>query len=245
MKQDRDSMGSQESGSLMMYEVYHRLREDIISGRLPAGRKLRIEALKAKYGTSASPLREALSLLIPEGFVDRLENRGFRVSNISRDEFEDLLGMRCWMEERALRSSIERGDKAWEGKIVLALYWFSQAFPTHEATREQALKRSRMHKELHMALISECESPTLLKLCSQLHDKNTRYKLLINYCDTSERNYLKEHETIVEAALSRDVDAAVSLLIDHYGQSAKQIRAALASDQFSADPGNDGCPSAA
>ncbi|WP_407495746.1 GntR family transcriptional regulator [Pseudooceanicola sp. MF1-13] len=242
MKQDSPpEFGSTESGSMRMYEVYHRLREDIISGRLPAGRKLRIETLKAEYGTGASPLREALSLLIPEGFVDRLENRGFRVSNVSREEFEDLNGMRCWMEGRALRSSIQRGGKDWEGKIVLALYWFSQAFPTHEDTREQAFERRRLHKEFHMALISECDSPILLHLCDQLHDKNARYRSLVDYCVPSERNYLEEHEMIVEAALRRDGDAAVDLLVQHYGRSGEQITAALKGDP----PKSDGCESAA
>lgn len=215
---------------MLMFDVYTRLRNDIISGRLEAGRKLRIEELKSEYGSGASPIREALSLLIPEGFVDRVENRGFRVSNVSWAEFEDLLNMRCWMEGRALRKSIERGGKDWEGEIVLALYWFSQAFPNHNGSDEpdeKAHERRKLHKALHMALIAECDSPLMLQICSQLFDRNDRYRSLIDYAQPAERNYLEEHDKIVKAALRRDADAAVSLLADHYGQTGHQIKPIL------------------
>ena len=38
--------------------VYARLREDILSGRLEPGRKLKIEDLREEYEVGASPLRE-------------------------------------------------------------------------------------------------------------------------------------------------------------------------------------------
>ncbi|MWB79050.1 FCD domain-containing protein [Pseudooceanicola sp. 216_PA32_1] len=216
-----------DGGKLLMSDVYQRIREDIIMGRLEAGRKLRIEELKAEYGTGASPLREALSLLIPEGFVDRLENRGFRVSGVTLTDFDDLLDMRCWSESRALRRSIERGGKEWEGEIVLALYWFSQAFPDHDAHDDRASERRRLHKTFHMALIAECGSPMLMELCSRLFDRNDRYRSLVNFAATAERNHVAEHEQIVEAVLRRDADAAVSALAEHYGKLRRQIEPIL------------------
>ncbi|WP_298493292.1 GntR family transcriptional regulator [uncultured Maritimibacter sp.] len=214
-------------GTLLMYDVYRRIRDDIIMGRLEAGRRLRIEKLKADYGTGASPLREALSLLIPEGFVDRLEHRGFRVSFVTLAEFDDLLSMRCWAESRALRASIERGGKDWESRIVLALHWFTQAFPDHDARDARAGERRRLHKALHMALIAECGSPLLLDLCSQLFDRNDRYRSLVNFAAPADRDYVAEHDRIVEAVLRRDAEAAVGALVDHYGNLRRQLEPIL------------------
>src|SRR3546814_10393105 len=46
----------------------------------PSGIKLQIEDLKARYGLSASPLREALARLVSQGFVQIENQRGFRVA---------------------------------------------------------------------------------------------------------------------------------------------------------------------
>ena len=59
--------------------VYDRLQEDILTGRLEPGRKLRLKELIDEYHTGNSPLREALNRLSSNGMVVREENRGFRV----------------------------------------------------------------------------------------------------------------------------------------------------------------------
>ena len=51
------------SSESMTSRAYMRLREDIISGELEPGRKLKIEELRRKYDVGTSPIREALSLL--------------------------------------------------------------------------------------------------------------------------------------------------------------------------------------
>jgi GntR family carbon starvation induced transcriptional regulator len=63
--------------------AYDALRDDIIRGRLEPEEKLRIEELRQKYATGASPLREALNRLAGEGFVTTEGQRGFRVAPLS------------------------------------------------------------------------------------------------------------------------------------------------------------------
>ena len=43
--------------------AYRKIRADIVFGRLPPGRKLKLDALKADYGPSVSTLREILNRL--------------------------------------------------------------------------------------------------------------------------------------------------------------------------------------
>ena len=58
--------------------AYVSLREMILTGKLAAGEKLKIEQLRAMLDTGASPVREALSLLTSDMLVERLDQRGFR-----------------------------------------------------------------------------------------------------------------------------------------------------------------------
>ncbi|MGI9504370.1 MAG: GntR family transcriptional regulator, partial [Geminicoccaceae bacterium] len=98
----------------MTTQVYGRIRADILTGVLEPGRKLKIDDLRQVYGSGSSPIREALSLLTSDRLVERVDQRGFRVALVSAEAFDELLMTRCWLEERALTESIQRGGKDWE-----------------------------------------------------------------------------------------------------------------------------------
>src|SRR6185437_11629161 len=68
-------------------QAYETLRQDILAGVLPPGKKLRIEELKETYGIGASAIREALSMLISDILVQRIDHRGFRVAEVSLSTF--------------------------------------------------------------------------------------------------------------------------------------------------------------
>lgn len=206
------------AGETLTSRAYAAVRRDIISGRLQPGAKLKIEELRDRYDAGASPIREALSLLSSDGLVDRIEQRGFRVADISKDEFTDILKVRCWLEERALREAIENGDAAWEENLVLAAFRLSKE-PRSTGAGSNFVANAKWevrHKAYHRALISACQSPTLLAYCDQLYDQNVRYRNLAGALSYPDRDPADEHEAILEATLKRDANAAVSELLDHY-----------------------------
>jgi DNA-binding GntR family transcriptional regulator len=98
--------------------VFQLLRRDVLTGVHAAGEKLKVDDLQRLYGTSSSPLREALSKLAQEGLVRADERRGFRVPLISIDDLGDITRMRLMLDVPALRDSIEHGDRQWEQEIV-------------------------------------------------------------------------------------------------------------------------------
>ena len=51
-------------------DVFHRIRDDIISCIFKPGEKLKFETLRDIYGVSFSTLREALTRLVSEGLVE-------------------------------------------------------------------------------------------------------------------------------------------------------------------------------
>ena len=212
----------------MTSRAYRKMKEDIISGRLEPGRKLKIEELRQKYETGTSPIREALSLLTSDHFVERIDQRGFRVAPVSDKEFTELLNTRCWLEERALRESIARGSSQWEEKVVLANYRLSR-IPRSQSDNHFIAndKWEEAHKEFHMTLISECGSSLLLRFCDQLYEQNIRYRQLSGAKAYPERDIAEEHNSICDAVLSRDADLAASLLIDHYNNTSRFVEREL------------------
>jgi DNA-binding GntR family transcriptional regulator len=206
--------------------IYDRIRDDIIHGQLAPGCKLKIEVLREHYGVGATPIREALSLLTADGLVERLEQRGFRVAEVSDSEFVELLAMRCWLEKRALRQAIQNGGKEWEEGIVVARYRLSRT-PRVPPDVNQAgnLEYERCHKDFHMSLIAACNSNTLQRLWNQLYNEANRYRYMARLSYYERPNISEEHERIAEAVLARDADLAVQRVMAHYTRTGELLRA--------------------
>jgi len=205
--------------------AYAKLRSDIMSGKLQPGRKLKIEELRKLYDVGTSPIREALSLLTSDKFVERIDQRGFRVASVSLSEFDELLKTRCWLEERALRESIANGTSGWEEQVVLATYRLSRV-PRSEADDHFVANAEweERHKHFHMTLISASGSSILFKFCNQLYDQNVRYRQLSGSTAFPARDVNAEHGTICDAVLARDADLAAQLLMAHYVNTGNFLR---------------------
>src|SRR6187397_1941570 len=88
------------------------VERDIIAGHLAPGARLGIVDLVQRYEIGATPLREGLSRLISRGLIVGIGQRGFRVSDVSREDLEDITQMRTVVEIEALRLAMARGDDA-------------------------------------------------------------------------------------------------------------------------------------
>jgi DNA-binding GntR family transcriptional regulator len=191
--------------------AYNKLRDLILTGELAPGEKLKIDRLRDVLGTGASPIREALSLLVSDQLVVRREQRGFQAAETSQENFQEILKLRCALESMALRQSMENPSDAWVEELVIA---------HHRLTRLQAERADtfeQQHKAFHMALISNCDSPLLLRFCNQLYDLNIRYRYLAARSnDYKGRKVDDEHRQILDAVVVGDIDKADALLRSHY-----------------------------
>jgi len=194
--------------------AYLALRHEIITGKIAPGERLKVETLKESLDTGASPVREALSLLTSDQLVERLDQRGFRVAEISKTQFSEVLDLRCNLENLALQQSLKNESKEWEEKLVLSHHHMSRA------SNDAPEKFEARHKDFHMTLIAECDSPILMRFCGQLYDLNVRYRNLAGKSKTySRRDVEQEHAAILDAAVERDYEKTSSLLMDHYRQT--------------------------
>lgn len=195
-------------------KTYVELRRMIVCGEIDPGEKLKIEGLRKRLHTGASPIREALSLLTSDNLVERMDQRGFRASPTSRRNFEEILALRCELEDMALRQSIAKRTERWEEELVLSHHRMVRAQRVGDAAFED------LHKAFHMSLLANCDAPILLKFCSQLYDLNIRYRYLAGHAlNYKRRDVTKEHDEIMNAAILGDADAAARWLLSHYRET--------------------------
>ncbi|MPZ35040.1 MAG: GntR family transcriptional regulator [Rhodospirillales bacterium] len=214
-----------ESGTLAS-TVYEQLRREIVSARLAPGEKLRIEALRARYGVGGSPVREALNRLSAEGLVWQQDQKGFRVSPVSEEELLELTRTRCWINEIALRESIQHGDAAWEEAIILAFHRLSRT-PTRLEDGSGMLDPvwEQQHRAFHASLIAACRSRWLLNFAEMLFDCADRYRHLSGkVIPRTPRNVVEEHRAILEATINHKADQAIALLNAHLSKTAELVQ---------------------
>jgi DNA-binding GntR family transcriptional regulator len=84
------------------------LEEAILEGELKPGERLRAEALAQRYGTSRTPIREALVQLEGQGLVEIEPNRGAVVRTFDRDDVRDLYEVRALLEPAAAARAAQR-----------------------------------------------------------------------------------------------------------------------------------------
>lgn len=90
--------------------AYRRLRDSIVRGLLPAGRKISERSLAVELGISTQPVREALRRLEQDGMVVTLPRRGTVVAEVGPAQLGELGRIRAALEGVATALAAERMD---------------------------------------------------------------------------------------------------------------------------------------
>lgn len=197
-------------GTTRTVEACEKLRVDILDSRHAPGSRLRIDHLSTELGVSPGAIRESLSRLTAEGLVMAEPNKGFVVAPVSAEELRDLTEVRIEIEVRCLRRSIERGDLAWESRVLATWHQLSRT-----PERVGGPMWRKLHNTFHDALVSACESHWRLHLRAQLFMLVERYRRMTVHYSRDHRSIEDEHRAIAEATLARDADLACVLLQSH------------------------------
>jgi DNA-binding GntR family transcriptional regulator len=194
--------------------AYRRIRSDIVFGRLPPGRKLKLDTLKGDYGASVSTLREILNRLSSERLVVAEGQKGFEVAPVSASNLREIAALRQLLECRALEQSFRAGDMDWEGRVVAAHHRLARL--------EERMGRGDMNCteewkqydwQFHQALIAACGSKMLIDTHAAVFDQYLRYQMLA----LSYRGGIaaREHALLLECAMNRDAARASEVLKSH------------------------------
>lgn len=88
--------------------IYEQLRNCLVTREFAPGQRLSPDTLASRFGTSLSPIREALQQLASEGFVERIQNQGTFVREFTRQQLSDLVEVREVLECHAASVAARR-----------------------------------------------------------------------------------------------------------------------------------------
>lgn len=201
--------------------AYRKLRQRIVQGELPAGRRLLPEELGAALSISPTPIKEALAMLQRDGLIEVEARRGSAVRRFSARDIGELYDARCMVEARAITVGLR------EERVTAA---FLTRFAACAALyAERSGKRSR--NDLRLALRHDHDLHTLLtelaanRLLSEWHQRLLRQTQLVRVYSLSSfdagrlEQAGREHAAILAGLRAGEAHTAVTALEAHLATS--------------------------
>jgi DNA-binding GntR family transcriptional regulator len=194
--------------------AYDYLRDGIMRGDFPPGSVLAEEEVAATLGTSRTPVRQALGLLLQEGFVEVGSRRQVVVRGFTPEHKAEILMLREALEGVAVRRACEVMQLEEIDHLHLLLLRMRRAA---ENGREDDFLD--LDEEFHLKIAEGAQLPILYSLLGQLRGFVRVARLGSRRPPAVLAQVVAEHEEIVEALERRDADTALNALVEHLHKS--------------------------
>ncbi|MGW4163143.1 GntR family transcriptional regulator [Streptomyces sp. NPDC004788] len=193
-------------GGWLRDQVCEALRDRIIDGRLRPGDRLVEREVAEEFGVSRVPVREAIRILLGEGFLQALSPRRIVVRELSRQDVENLFDLREALEVLAVRRAAERRtDAQLDGLRAL----LEDARRATLAGRPERV--SRANAAFHHRIVELAGNDML---ATALESLEGRLRWLFQQIDDPGPLWA-EHRALYEAIAAADADAAADCSLRH------------------------------
>ncbi|MEV4673916.1 GntR family transcriptional regulator [Actinomadura sp. NPDC049382] len=201
------SLGPRKS---VRVQIAHALRAAIVSGEMRPGTVYSAPAIADRFGVSPTPVREAMIDLAREGLVGVVRNKGFRVTELSDRELDEITEVRALIEVPAVVRVAESGRAA----EVRALRPLAEAIVRAAGERDVLAYIEADHR-FHLALLGLGGNAHLVRLVSELRYRSRLYGVP----RLAERGELepsaREHEELLDAVADGDAARTEALTRHH------------------------------
>lgn len=203
-------------------QVYDQLKRDIITCHIAPGQALFEGQLAERMGTSKTPVREALGMLVQEGFVEVQSRQGYRVTDITLADVQEVFFIRLLVEPAAAELAAERAT-AEQLRELQELSQKTYIFGDPETYERFIAENRAFHVKLAEASGNRRLAATLRKL---LEEMQRLFYLGLDLRDSAEEQVV-EHRELLEALLKGNHHVAHEIAKRQVESSRKRVMEAL------------------
>jgi DNA-binding GntR family transcriptional regulator len=195
-------------------KAYSYVRSSILSGEFPSGSVLAEEELAEALGSSRTPVRHALSLLLKEGLLEVGARRQLLVRGFTPDHRREIAMLREALEVVAVRqaSSVVSDDDLDQLRLLV----LRQRRVAAAADQEAFLA---LDESFHLKIAEAANLPILYGLLSQLRGFVRVARLDVDRPPAVLAEVTGEHDSIIDALERHDAEAAVAALLAHLNKT--------------------------
>ncbi|MFG2333128.1 GntR family transcriptional regulator [Streptomyces sp. NPDC048604] len=187
-------------------QVCEGLRDRIITGRLQPGDRLIERDVAVEFGVSRVPVREAIRILLGEGFLEALSPRRIVVKQLSRQDVENLFDLREALEVLSARRAAERAKHE---QLDALRQLLDEAGQATVSGRPERISRANAAFHHHIVELAGNEL-----LASTLESLEGRLRWLFQQIDDPGPLW-DEHEELYRAIATADADRAAACSLRH------------------------------
>ena len=147
-----------------------------------------------RFGTSRTPIREALRVLESEGCVTIIPRRGVYVSEINQDDIMAMFEVRPVLEGLAAKLACRNMTKKAVDYIAQIADKMSDA-----VDNDNFRLYFELNNEFHQAIHKATRNKYLCKILQILYEQSQRYKFLPLVISRRTKQSLKKHFILLEA----------------------------------------------
>jgi DNA-binding GntR family transcriptional regulator len=197
--------------------AYASIKAGIIDGRYAPGAPLSEPTLAAHHGMSRTPIREGLSRLWQEGYLDRIPGRGYFVARVTVQSIHDTFDVRRLLEGAAAARAAELATP--EDIVLLRELASVSAADYREAEAENA--------RFHLAIARTARNTLATELIERCLAQIDRFLSLGLSPSRFQGGATEPHIKIVDAIARHDAAAAKALMEDHLDCGSTRMKEAL------------------
>lgn len=199
--------------------VFQTLRAAILKGELKPGERLMELQLAAKLGVSRTPIREAIRMLEQEGLAVTVPRKGAEVAKMTEKDMEDVLQIRCSLEDLAVRLSCDKITTMELQELRVAMEDFEE-----KTKSDQVVEIAKADVKYHEILYKAADNPKLLMLLNNLREQMYRYRVEYLKDRTMHTRLIEEHRKMYEALKAKDKEKAAYYVEQHLNNQAEVVK---------------------
>ncbi|MGW0880309.1 GntR family transcriptional regulator [Streptomyces sp. NPDC002671] len=188
------------------------LRAALIAGELRPGEVHSAPSLAARFGVSATPVREAMLDLAKEGLVDTVPNKGFRVTAVSDQQLDEYTHIRALIEIPTVVELARTADRV----SLEALRPAAREIVT-AAVAGDLIAYVEADTRFHLGLLALAGNAHLVEVVADLRGRSRLYGLTALVEAGRLLASAEEHLELLDALLERDETAVHAIMTRHLG----------------------------
>jgi DNA-binding GntR family transcriptional regulator len=193
--------------------IYTELRRAIIMGHRASGERLDLEALRKSFGTSVTPVRDALQMLSQEGLVTIKPRSGYFVTHVTLKQLRDMLELREILEVAAAERAAARiTEQQLEALNEIHTGYTGEDDESYDRYMEE-------NRNFHYLIAQASGNQELAEMLGRLHDRLVRFMVLGRFG----RELEDRHARLIEALRSGDKTAARQAMFEEIDQTREAI----------------------
>ena len=201
-----------EKKTSLKLRIYEEIKDRIIRCEYLPGMQLNEDLLCSHFGSSRTPVRDALSRLEQEGLVNIHAKRGVQITDVSISAVNELFEVRMRIEPYAVRTY---GSRMSDEVYASYMRRFSKGV-------SDKMDFYALDNEFHHAFIEASGNRYLKTIHNMTGDQSARFRILSDADDRLEQTQ-QEHYRIAACCLRRDWSAAANEMRSHLEMSKKAI----------------------